>query len=106
MVPIVPFVEKFALFFNFNETFMDSLKLAHDYCGYANYTDYFLTFPPRAVQPTLDADFNNVTGPGVPSCDLWDVVYKEAYRVNPCFNVYDISIMVSGKFATVELILT
>ncbi|KAF2103562.1 alpha/beta-hydrolase [Rhizodiscina lignyota] len=92
-IPIVPFVEEHSLFFNFNETFMDYLKSAHEYCGYANYTDYFLTYPPTAVQPPLDGGFNNVTGPGVDNCDLWNLVYEEAYRPNPCFNVYEISSM-------------
>ncbi|MBE7180467.1 MAG: hypothetical protein INR71_04510 [Terriglobus roseus] len=90
-VPIVPYVKKHSQFLNFNSTFMSYLDLAHEYCGYANYSKYFMKFPPTAPQPTLDTLFNEISGPGVPTCDLWHLVYKEAYRVNPCFNVYEIS---------------
>lgn len=91
--PIVPFVEDHANLYNFNESFMSYLKTAYEFCGYANFTDYFLTYPPTAVQPALDSGFNNISGPGVPDCDLWNLVYKEAYRTNPCFNVYEINLM-------------
>jgi carboxypeptidase D len=79
-IPITPFVEKNKLFFNFNETFMNYLHRAHKFCGYEAYMDKYLTYPPSGQQPTLTGEYKNKTGPGVPSCDLWHVVYKEAYR--------------------------
>ncbi|KAL6897422.1 serine-type carboxypeptidase F [Trichoderma evansii] len=104
-VPIVPFVEDHANFYNFNETFMAHLKTAHEYCGYANYTSHFLTYPPPGNQPALYAGANNVSLPflntrtnsmswdGDINCDLFEIVSKEAYRTNPCFNVMMISQM-------------
>lgn len=48
-VPVVPFVEDHANFYNFNKTFMAQLKTAHEHCGYANYTSHFLTYPPPGI---------------------------------------------------------
>ncbi|KAF2497651.1 alpha/beta-hydrolase [Lophium mytilinum] len=86
-IPIVPFVEDHAKFFNFNKTYMDHLSYAYESCGYRNYTDTYLTYPASGVQPAFEP---NTTADG---CDLWNEVYKEAYRINPCFNVYEISLM-------------
>lgn len=89
-VPIVPFVQENSNLFNFNESFMNELALSYEFCGYANYTNYFLQFPPLANQPILDEGFNNITAAGV-DCDLWNLVYNTAYHNNPCFNPYEIS---------------
>ena len=89
-VPTVPFVQKNANLFGFNESFMNTLELSHQFCGYANYTSYFLQFPPLAQQPVLDTAFNNISAPGI-NCDVWDTVYYATFQNNPCFNVYEIS---------------
>jgi carboxypeptidase D len=86
-IPIVPYVEDHSKLFNFNNTYMRHLSYAYESCGYRNYTDTYFTFPPSGVQPSIEA---NSTAEG---CDLWQSVYKEAYRINPCFNVYEISLM-------------
>ncbi|KAI9692577.1 MAG: hypothetical protein M1822_006808 [Bathelium mastoideum] len=91
-VPTVPFVRNNANFFNLNDTFMNELALAHEVCGYANYTDYFLTFPPLAQQPVLNTLYSTTNVSGV-NCDVWNVVYEVASQPNPCFNVYEISTM-------------
>jgi carboxypeptidase D len=75
-----------ANFFNFNDTFMAQLADAHFSCGYADYISKYLRFPPGPTQPAIAADATNAT-----ECDLWNTVYKEAYHVNPCFNVYSIN---------------
>ncbi|GAB7353810.1 hypothetical protein MBLNU459_g4188t1 [Dothideomycetes sp. NU459] len=89
-VPIVPFVQKNANLYNFNSTFMDELARSYEFCGYANYTSYYLNFPPLAQQPVLTDPYNNISAPGI-DCDLWGLVYDTAYRNNPCFNVYMIT---------------
>ncbi|KAF2396902.1 alpha/beta-hydrolase [Trichodelitschia bisporula] len=90
-VAAVPFIEKHALLFNFNATFMEQLKREHEYCGYANYTDTFLTFPPLGQQPEIVRPFAE-PGSGV-NCDVWGKAYMAAYQPNPCFNVYEINSM-------------
>lgn len=84
---IVPYVFNYANFFNFNETFMAQLADAHYSCGYAEYLAKYLRFPPGPPQPAIAADATNSS-----TCNLWQSVYHEAYRVNPCFNVYEINL--------------
>lgn len=69
---------------------MAELERSHEFCGYANYTSYYMNFPPLAEQPVLNDQFNNISAPGI-DCDLWNLVYNEAYRNNPCYNPYEIT---------------
>ncbi|KAK5010180.1 hypothetical protein LTR28_011373 [Elasticomyces elasticus] len=91
-VPAVQYVEDHTHFFNFNATFMSELTFANEYCGYANYTNFFFSFPPRAMQPAIDYAFNNMSASGV-NCNLWRAIFEAASMPNPCFNVYEISTM-------------
>ena len=53
-VPVYPFVETNNIILNLNDSFIQQLARRHDLCGYANYTDYFLQFPPPEQQdPTI-----------------------------------------------------
>lgn len=54
-------------------------------CGYANYSDTHVTFPPKGLLPLPG---NNIEGP--PDCDLWDEIFDAALLVNPAFNIYRI----------------
>jgi carboxypeptidase D len=88
-VPITPFVYKYNDFLNFNETFLGQMADTHSVCGFADYIQKYYTFPPGGNQP---ANLSlNSTGPEDVDCDLWHLAYKEAYKVNNCFNVYEIN---------------
>lgn len=88
-IPAVPYVQEYSKFFNLNQTFMDQLASAHESCGYADFIDKYMVFPPAGVQPWLDGQFNNQSA----SCDVWTQVYYASYQPNPCFNVYAINNM-------------
>ena len=85
-LPVVPFVQEHANMFNFNETFMAELEKLHESCGYAEFIDKYLTFPPPELQPPK---FFNYTTDA--KCDLFDLVYNEAFSVNPCFDLYEVN---------------
>jgi carboxypeptidase D len=68
----------------FNDSFLANLADQDEKCGYAQYRQDFMQFPPNGTQPPL---YFNATDD--PDCDLWDLVYDTAYSVNPCFNVYE-----------------
>ncbi|KAK8858472.1 hypothetical protein IAR55_002699 [Kwoniella newhampshirensis] len=89
-IPAVPFVEANANLFNFNETFMSELKGLHESCGYADYIDRYMKFPPVENQPHL---FFNYSDPKNQTCDLQDIVNNEVLRVNPCFDIYSVNLM-------------
>ncbi|KAA8647348.1 hypothetical protein EYZ11_012953 [Aspergillus tanneri] len=87
-VPAVPFVQENANLFNFNASFMEKLESLHKSCGYADYMDQYLVFPPPKVQPprlfnaTSEAD-----------CDVFAMIGDEVLRTNPCFDVYEVNLM-------------
>lgn len=81
---VYPFIEQNNNILGFNKTFVADLAARDKACGYAQYREDFLQFPPNGTQPPL---YFNATAD--PECDLWDDVYINAYAVNPCFNVYE-----------------
>lgn len=85
-IPAVPFVQKHANMFNFNETFMAELEHLHKECGYADFIDKYLTFPPPHEQPPL---FFNYTTDA--KCDVFDIIYDETFKVNPCWDLYEVN---------------
>ncbi|KAE8348986.1 Alpha/Beta hydrolase protein [Aspergillus coremiiformis] len=87
-VTAVPFVQQNSNFFNFNASFMDKLTSLHQSCGYQEYIDEYLTFPPSQVQPQKSFDpIDNA------DCDVFDMIDNAAYLINPCYNVYAINQM-------------
>lgn len=66
---------------------MAELERRHEKCGYADYLEKYLTFPPPEVQPPK---FFNYTSEA--DCDLFDLAYNEALAVNPCFDLYEINL--------------
>ena len=81
-IPAVPFVDYWKPLFNFNETYMDDLHERADSCGYTEFMETAMTFPPTGPLPTppqVDTSAN---------CDLWDDVINAAMLVNPCWGRY------------------
>lgn len=74
-------LNNYANIFGLNETFMTSINERAEKCGYFQFMDYALTFPPITKIPTAP----NSSAPG---CDVWDDIIAAAVYVNPCFNIY------------------
>ena len=75
--PSVPALNHFSNVFNLNETFMKQINERAEKCGYIEFMDNALTFPPTGKLP-------NAPNSSEPGCDVWtDIVYA-AYYVNPC----------------------
>jgi len=80
-----PHVEKHNEIWGFNDTFMAALKEMHQTCGYEDYINKYLTFPPPGIQPPLTFDYLKNE-----SCDVFDLAYGAEIDLNPCFNIYEI----------------
>lgn len=65
---------------------MAELETMYETCGYKNYTDTYLTFPPSGMQPPEPTSIAE-------GCDMFDTVFNEALNPNPCFDVYEINTM-------------
>lgn len=82
-----PLVEANSNMFNFNATVMAELKQYHESCGFKDYIDKYLQFPPPEKQPPML--FNRSDNASL-MCDLFDGVMYLEIQVNPCFNVYEV----------------
>lgn len=112
-IPSVPFVDYWSGLFSFNKTFLDHLHEKWESCGYADFYEEALSFPPKGLLPTPPNLHGNRT-----DCSLWvclqycvaecrdgaassctdadidspqNEIYEAAPLVNPCWNVYQVS---------------
>jgi carboxypeptidase D len=81
-VPTVPFVQANNQFFGFDDDFLSQIESMHQSCGYADFINTYLTFPPAGPQPVLTTNFQ---------CDVFDMVSNQATQINSCFNIYEVN---------------
>jgi carboxypeptidase D len=72
--------------FNLNSTFLADIHERSDKCGYTDYMNTYLTFPPPAG--AFPEPPNNAS---VDGCYIWNDVYNAVILTNPCFDIYDIA---------------
>ncbi|OKO97879.1 Carboxypeptidase cpdS [Penicillium subrubescens] len=82
--PAVPALNYFSTVFSLNDTFMTEINKRADECGYNQFLDKALTFPPPKHFPTAP-------DPSRRGCDVWDQIIKAATYINPCFNIYHLT---------------
>ncbi|KAF2725023.1 carboxypeptidase S3, penicillopeptidase S3, CPD-S3 [Polychaeton citri CBS 116435] len=87
-VPVVPFTLANNNVMGYNATFIAQLEQLHESCGYADWLDTYLTFPPPGIQPSI---FFNSSSPENKSCAVWEMIDHAAFSINPCFNVYAVN---------------
>ncbi|MCJ1438585.1 hypothetical protein MMC27_007975 [Xylographa pallens] len=68
---------------NLNATYLAFLNAKADSCGFTNFMEDALVFPPKGKLPTAPQAFGN-------GCDVFDDFTTAAAYVNPCYNVYHI----------------
>jgi carboxypeptidase D len=89
-VPAVQFVDYHRNLFPFNDSFTEYIHNKSDACGYTDYIEKYLKFPPPGPFPTKlpGTDSNGVT---LPSCDVFDDISSAASLLNPCFDIYQVA---------------
>lgn len=81
-IPAVPFVDFWGPLIDLNSTYLAQIHKTAEECGYTQYLEDYLVFPPKGKLPTPpNADGTNAT------CDLWDSIYAAATEINPCFDI-------------------
>ncbi|KAF2764861.1 alpha/beta-hydrolase [Teratosphaeria nubilosa] len=85
-IPTVPFIEYWAGLFSFNQSFIDDVHQRADACGYTDFYNLAMTFPPNGTLPTPpNVDYTT------PGCEIWNDVFNAAQLVNPCWDVYQVA---------------
>ncbi|PVH98259.1 alpha/beta-hydrolase [Periconia macrospinosa] len=84
-IPAVPFLDQWAGLFNLNASYTADLHARADKCGYTDYMNTYLTFPPVAKLPTPN---NTAKTPG---CGVWEDIFNAVLLTNPCFDVYQVA---------------
>lgn len=85
---LVPFVVKHNNVLGLNDSYIAQLEALDKSCGFADFRENYLVFPPSGVQPPKY--FNQSSDSSDAECDLWHSAYHAAYAPNPCFNVYEV----------------
>lgn len=88
-VPTVDYLNKHSSYFNLNETFTNDVNERARDCGYTDFMEQALTFPPKG--PFALPHSVNETAVVNETCKLWLDVSRAAIYVNPCFNPYHIT---------------
>ena len=76
----LPFIEANNNVLGYNQSFIAQMTELDKSCGWAQFREEFMHFPPNGTQPPLKEPEGK--------CNLWDTAYDAAYATNPCFNVY------------------
>nr|POF01230.1 putative serine carboxypeptidase [Quercus suber] len=85
-IPAVPFVDYWQGLFSLNETFTADIHTRADECGYTDFMNTAMQFPPKGPLPTPP----NVNG-DVEGCSIWQDIYNAALVFNPCWDVYQVA---------------
>lgn len=89
-IPALRFVQANRNLFPFNSTFMTQLQSISDNCGYTDYLDKFVTYPPAGQLPFPAGVVNGSTSV-TSACRLHSPIQREVQRINPAFDVYRVS---------------
>lgn len=85
-VVIYPYLQKYNSILNIDPTAMAIFESLDKSCGYKDFRDKYLTFPPPGVQPPEYFSFENDS-----TCDIWNDAIYAGWAANPCFNFYHIT---------------
>lgn len=89
-VPIMPFINKWKHIFSLNESTMAQMRTLTEDCGFNEYYERYLTFPPSGEQPW------DVPGPVAPDgewrsdCDDQLLLAEAQSAINPCWSPYNV----------------
>ncbi|KAF7375877.1 Carboxypeptidase [Mycena sanguinolenta] len=88
-IPALRFVQANQNLFPFNSSFLAELQTISDTCGYTDYLDNFVTYPPAGQLPLPVA--TNGTFTVTPACRIHNMIEREIGILNPAFDVYRVS---------------
>lgn len=88
-IPALRFAQANKNLFPFNSSFWSTLQIISDNCGYTDYLDKSVTYPPTGQLPFPVA--TNGTFSVIPSCRIHRHIQRAINLLNPAFDVYRVS---------------
>lgn len=92
-IPIKNYADYWSNILAFDDKFRSLLANASKTCGFDDFVDKYLAFPPPGPQPDIkDLPGINAEGDDIRGeCTLFNMVFSAAMALNPGFNVYQIT---------------
>jgi len=90
-IPAASFVGQWARSFAFNDSSAKAMVDAAAKCGYTEYLQKYLVFPPAGRQPSALPGINANRTAYLDGCSVWNDAFSAANELNPCFSVYAIN---------------
>ena len=85
-IPTAPFIDYWGPLLDLNASFVEHIHKTADACGYTEFLDNALTFPPTGPLPTPPNLANDNE-----TCDVFDAVFNAVSLINPCFDIYQVA---------------
>ncbi|KJR84498.1 carboxypeptidase D [Sporothrix schenckii 1099-18] len=90
-LPAVSFVDYWTGLFPFNDSFVAEVHSRDAACGYTDYLNKYLVYPPVGQQPTVIAG-QEANGTTKRDCArIYDDIVYAALTVNPCWDIYQVA---------------
>jgi len=89
-VPAVQLTDYNPSLFPFNDTFKAYIHKKADACGYTDYLNTYLTFPPPGPFPS-NLPGTDSTGSTSADCDVFTDIFTAISILNPCFDIYQVA---------------
>ncbi|OAA68457.1 serine carboxypeptidase [Niveomyces insectorum RCEF 264] len=87
-VPATAFVDYWSGLFSFNDSFLADLHARDESCGYSDYLNKYLVYPPAGEQPTNFTWRHNTDS----DCRrLYSDIIFASLVVNPCWDIYHVA---------------
>ncbi|KAF9268719.1 alpha/beta-hydrolase [Marasmius fiardii PR-910] len=90
-IPALRFAKANANVFPFNSSFWAQLQNISDSCGYTDYLDKFVTYPPKGQLPFPAGVTPGTFGTVKPGCRIHSPIQRAVGVLNPVFDVYRVT---------------
>ncbi|KAK7473020.1 hypothetical protein VKT23_001124 [Stygiomarasmius scandens] len=90
-IPALRFAQANKNVFPFNSSFWDELQQISDSCGYTDYLDKFVTFPPAGQLPFPAGVVPGTLGQVSANCRMHSPIQRAVGVLNPVFDVYRVT---------------
>ncbi|KAK3684851.1 putative serine-TYPE carboxypeptidase F precursor [Podospora appendiculata] len=90
-IPVLQFTQYWAGLFPFNDTFKADLEVRDKKCGYTDYVEKYLVYPPRGPAPSK-LPGTDASGQTLDDCwGIYNDIFNAILLLNPCFDIYQVA---------------